>query len=224
MNNVKADAAFDEAAKARATVVAQIEALISEHSEIEAEAEQTIEKINRQRGMYVPPDEMKRMVVEIANASRKRWEHSVRTSICRFITKVNAEVQDVAASERGKPMTFGEIETALDGKLESYAVMHFFVAPAKVSHDSPLYATVGDAIGARLMEIMSTITPGDMGYGRVRTEDIGTSMTQHREAIAALEERLSALRARLSDVHEKLGALGHSGWPLGQKKSTWLLG
>ena len=224
MTSQKSDAAFNEATTARAKVVAQIDSLLSEHREIDAEAEQTLEEINKLRGMYVPPDEMKRMVVEIANAARERWERSVRNSICRFITKMDAEVHDVLAEDRGKPMTFGEIETALKGERESYAVLHFLAAPARVSHDSPLYAAVGDAIGARLMEIMSAITPGDMGYQRVKMEDVGTGMTQRRAAIAALEGKLAALRTRLADVHQKLAALGHSGWPLGQKISAWMMG
>jgi cell division protein FtsB len=200
---------FSEAAAAHAKVRATIDALRAEYDATEAEIDSTAAELDRQLSLRLPPDEMKRAVVEILKANAQRFENTLRAAICDFILHKQGG-QTIPAAAIGKPMTYADIESIIAGEYGNYEYTNLLKAN-KTPHvfDAPLFLYFGEAIAARIERVMDGIGPADMGYGKIGEGDIGCGLAERRALIVKLQTRLNELHARRADLAAKLAALGY---------------
>lgn len=108
----------------------------------------------------------------------------------------------------GLPMTLGRLVDAVEkeGSMESYM---FFLRPnANVRIDLLLYAIHFDVIKAIMEETLAEITPQDLGYSRIRKDEIGPTREGMRALIAQKQAEIESLKERRSVVITMLSQLG----------------
>lgn len=199
---------FNEAAEAHAKVKAAIQALRAEYDGNEAEIERTAAELDRQLILRLPPDEMKRAVIEILSANAKRFERSMRAAVCDFVLHKSAS--NIPPASVGKPMSYADIESIIAGGYSQYEFTNLLKA-GKTPHvfDAPMFLFFESAIAERMQAILAEVSPAEMGYSAIAQNDVGCGLAERRALIAKLESNLAELRARRADLAGKLRELGH---------------
>ena len=201
---------FSEATEAHAKVKATITALRAEYDATEAEIDSTAAELDRQLNLRLPPDEMKRAVIEILSANAKRFEQNMRVAFCNFVKHKTAGVL-IPAALVGKPMPYADIESIIAGELgDSYRHTNLLKAGGtQFVFDAPMFMFFESVIAERMVDILSSISPDEMGYGSISKNDVGCGLEERRTLIAKLQDELAALHARRTELAGKLAALGY---------------
>lgn len=200
---------FTEAAAAHAKVKATITALRAEYDATEAEIDRAAAELDQQLNLRLPPDEMKRAVIEILSANAKRFERNMRAAVCKFVMHKSGGTTIPVASV-GKPMPYADIEAIIAGELgDNYRSTNLLKADGtQYVFDAPLFMFFEAAISERLLTIMADISPEEMGYRQLTGSDVGCGLEERRTLIAKLQTELAALYARRDELAGKLRALG----------------
>lgn len=107
-------------------------------------------------------------------------------------------------------MTYADVESIISGEFRGYEHTNLLKAnKTPYVFDAPIFMYFGEAIAARIEQIMTGIGAGELGYSKMGTHEIGCGLEDRRVLIAKLQTTLDELHARRSNIAEKLAALGH---------------
>lgn len=203
---------YQEVDAAIAKVREMTAALRGEHDALCSDITATEAELDRQMNAYLPPEELKGAILEMVKASGDRYAAALRSAIADFARHRlgDSPYVPIPVRQSGKPMTYAAVEIAITGERMDYQRLTL-LSRGKVPAppDALLVLLFGDALCARLREVMADISPNDLGYAQIDDKDIGCGMTERRALILKLGARLEELRGRRDDVRGKLTSLGY---------------
>lgn len=202
---------FSEAAAAHAKVNAAIDALRAEYDATSKKIDATAAELERQQNLRLPPDEMKRAVIEMLSANAKRFERTLRAAVCDFVRhKHGGGTVPIEARASGRPMTYADIEAIIAGDFGDYGFTNLLRAN-ETPHvfDAPMFMFFQSVITERLEAILAGVSAEEMGYGKIVGNEVGCGLDERRALVAKLKADLDLLVHCRADLATKLAALGY---------------
>jgi hypothetical protein len=139
---------------------------------------------------------------------------TIRTAVSNFArNNTGASSRDPALSN--KPLRYCDLQSAITGGDRDYGTQ--LATPSKHQFDDrALYFLMASSVKDRLAALMADMSPEDFGYNNIHSDKIGSDRATRRKEIEALSAKLDDLKARRSDLSEKLATLGVSAAELRQ--------
>lgn len=157
----------------------------------------------------VPAADLKAAMSDFIDARGQAYlEEFIKPAIKDFATHSMSGTAAIA-STMGLPLSFKELENAIDGTGGALSRAQLITTFEKHQfNDIALYAFFGMQIKAGLNAVMDTMTDADFGYSNLKPEQIGTDRVARRTAIQAAQEQLTVLRASKTTLADNLRQLG----------------
>lgn len=198
---------FDAAASAYQTVRATVDGLKVEYSQVCIQIAETQSTLDAAPLLRVPLADLKEGVLDFIDACGERYatEHIIG-AIINFARNNNSGTA-VDRELANKPLRFCDLERAVNAGSYDYSTQ--LATPSKhMFDDRALYFLCTSMVKERVADLMSRMSPEEFGYSAIHPDQVGSDRATRRTEIDALNVTLDALKARRTDLGEKLVTLG----------------
>lgn len=166
-------------------------------------------ELNWLQTSYLPLKDLKEGIIQLLLcAGGQKYEmSSIRSGIADLATNAKCGV-GFPIEEYGKPMTYANIEKAINGDLGQFTLCQIFTPDKSIFFDDRaflglLFKTIEPAV----RNIMEKMSPQEFGYTKIKESEIGPGLEERRHMIADIAAKLLDLDKKKLSVSNKIRAL-----------------
>lgn len=177
-----------------------ISSLRAEHAAVSNEISQLEDYLNQIPLLPVPLADFKKSILEMVD---KRGADYLETKVRHAIESYALNYFGHTNSPRNRTIGFD----AIDLTITNSAINCPQLMTRGELNDVAFFAFFGDAIKAKLSEVMDKMSAEDFGYKKLSSSEIGTDCAARREEIQTTQNKLSKLYKRKEELEDNLRQL-----------------
>lgn len=193
-------------------VKASVSALRNKYDAVCADILKTEQHLKELPLLPVPPEDLKAAIIDMVEASRVGYRAEIKRQIVDIATnkKCGFNVGSKEFDLMDTPLRFAEIDSVLYGGVSTGNVSYQnMLTGGNIGLvDTAIFAVAGDLVKIMLSSMMEELTAEDMGYCKIKPNQIGTDRATRRATIKAAQDHLATLRKNKSELAGSLHQLG----------------
>lgn len=157
---------------------------------------------------YLPLQDLKEGIIQLLCASGQKYGmSSIRPGIKDLATNAKFGA-GFPVEEYGKPMTYANIEKAINGDWGQFALCQIFTPDKSIFFDDRAFlGLLFKTIEPVVRNIMEKMSPQEFGYTKIKESEIGPGLEERRHMIADIAAKLLDLDNKKLSVSNKIRAL-----------------
>lgn len=199
---------FQDAIAAFEHVEKAVAAFKAEHANVVSMIAETESELAAVHRRYLPVEDLKNGILDLVEDAGKRYAQTLRQAAIDFATgKVRDHWGPGELERTGLPLRYDDFLFACDNPTKKLGRAEIMQGAGPLSSHA-LYFFFSKTILDTMSGILDGITPEELGYGRLKPEDIGSNRSERRLYIDELGRRLTGLRERKAEIEQKLHSIG----------------